>query len=400
MSSPISLMPHAVCWRDDPQLIWVMVVTNAITFLSYLSICCTLLFLARRTRRVMARDWAWFVVGFALFIVACGATHLMEVVTTWVPWFWIDAAANELTAGLSAYVAVQLIRRIGTISFSINDYAARLASTEREKLQMMDSLMAAQKLEDWSRTSTVIAHEIANPLEAIQNLLYLIRSSADVSAEVVQLAQTAADEADRVLTISRSTLSFFRQGTEPESTDLRAAADSVCVLLESIMHNKDIALKIAAVGDTHVEALPGEARQALLNLVRNAYEATTRPGADVHITLTGKPEAVEIVVADQGSGIGPEMLEKLFQFGVTTKGAQGNGMGLWAVRHILQKHGGDIRAESVVGHGTTFAMVWPRRFGGGALVETKLGEENARSRRRQGSPRVTWGAFTGRRRAA
>jgi signal transduction histidine kinase len=366
MSSPISLMPHAVCWRADPRLIWVMVITNGITFLSYLSICCTLLFLARRTRSVMARDWAWFVVGFALFIVACGATHLLEVVTTWVPWFWIDAAANGLTAGLSAYVAVQLIRRIGTIAFSINDYAARLASTEREKRQMMDSLMAAQKLEDWSRTSTVIAHEIANPLEAIQNLLYLIRSSENASAEVVQLAQTAADEADRVLTISRSTLSFFRQGTEPESTDLRAAADSVCVLLESIMHKKDIALRIAAVGDTHVEALPGEARQALLNLVRNAYEATTRPGADVHITLTGKPEAVEIVVADQGSGIEPAMLGRLFQFGVTTKGEQGNGMGLWAVRHILQKHGGAIRADSVVGQGTTFTVVWPRRFGGGA----------------------------------
>jgi signal transduction histidine kinase len=362
MSSPITLMPHAVCWRADPHLIWVMVITNAITFVSYLSICCTLLFLARRTRRVIARDWAWFVVGFALFIVACGSTHLMEVVTTWVPWFWIDAGANIVTALLSAYVAVQLIRRAGTMAFSINDYAARLASTEREKRQMLDSLMAAQKLEDWSRTSAVVAHEIANPLEAIQNLLYLIRSSEDVSAEVVQLAQTAADEADRVQTISRSTLSLFRQGTEPEVTDLRAAADSVCVLLARLMHNQGIALRIEATGDTHVEALPGEARQVLLNLVRNAYEATTRQGADVRITLTGRADDVEIVVADQGSGIEPEMLAKLFQFGASTKGAQGNGMGLWAVRHILAKYGGEIGVTSVVGEGTTFTMRWPRRF--------------------------------------
>jgi signal transduction histidine kinase len=294
MSSPIILMPHAVCWRADPRLIWVMVVTNAITFLSYLCICCTLLYMSRHTRRVIERDWAWFVVGFALFIVACGSTHLMEVVTTWAPWFWLDAWANIVTALLSAYVAIQLIRRIGTIAFSINDYAARLASTEREKLQMLDSLMAAQKLEDWSRTSTVVAHEIANPLEAIQNLLYLIRSSEGVSDEVVGLAQTAADEADRVLTISRSTLAFFRQGTEPEPVDLRAAADSVCVLLENTMHQQDIALKIEALGDVTVEALPGEARQALLNLVRNAYEATTRPGADVHVTLTGAAPVVRL----------------------------------------------------------------------------------------------------------
>jgi signal transduction histidine kinase len=286
----------------------------------------------------------------------------MEVVTTWVPWFWLDAWANIVTALLSAYVAVQLIRRVTTIGFSINDYAARLGSTEREKAQMLDSLMAAQKLEDWSRTSTVVAHEIANPLEAIQNLLYLVRTGEGVSDEVVHLAQTAADEADRVLAISRSTLAFFRQGTEPESVDLRAAADSVCVLLETIMHKQDISLKIESIGDVTVEALPGEPRQALLNLVRNAYEATIRPGADVHVTLTGNEEGVEIVVADQGTGIDPDYLPRLFDFGVTTKGERGNGMGLWAVRHILHKHGGTIRANSQLGEGTTFTLWWPRRF--------------------------------------
>src|ERR1035438_1245524 len=86
---PISpdLMPHAVCWRQDQQLIWTMVATNAITFFSYLSICITLFYLARKTRRSIARDWRFFLVGFALFIVACGSTHLMEVVTTWIPGF-------------------------------------------------------------------------------------------------------------------------------------------------------------------------------------------------------------------------------------------------------------------------------------------------------------------------
>jgi hypothetical protein len=68
-----------------------MVVTNAITFLSYLSLALTLFYLARRTRRVIARDWLWFVVGFGLFILACGSTHLLEVVTTWTPIFWVDA---------------------------------------------------------------------------------------------------------------------------------------------------------------------------------------------------------------------------------------------------------------------------------------------------------------------
>ena len=360
MSPSIPLMPHAVCWRADSRLIWTMAITNTITFLSYVSICLTLLLLARRTRRVIARDWAYFVVGFALFIVACGSTHLMEVVTTWVPWFWLDAATNILTALLSAWVAGSLIRRSGTIAFSVNDYAARLANTETEKQQMHDSLLAAQKLEEWSRMSAVVGHEISNPLEAVQNLLYLIRTAHGVSDEVVRLARTAAEEADRVLTISRATLTFFRQGRVPEPTDLYAAAESVRSLFDTLLHKKNITLDLISTGDTTVQALPGEPRQVLLNLVRNAYEATSLPRAFVRITLRGEPEGVEMTVADQGSGIDPAILGNLFQFGFTSKGKQGNGMGLWAVKQILERHGGNIRVDSEPGKGATFTLWWPR----------------------------------------
>ncbi len=337
-----------------------MVVTNAITFLSYVGICSTLLILASRTRRVIARDWAYFTVGFALFIVACGSTHLMEVVTTWLPWFWMDAAANIVTALLSAWVAVSLARRVGALGFSINDYAARLARTETEKQHMRESLLGAQKLEEWSRMSTLVGHEIANPLEAVQNLLYLIRSSDAATPEIMQLARTAAEEADRVLTISRSTLSFFRQGREPESTDLYAAVESVRFLFDTLLQQKNITLELAATGDTTVYALPGEPRQVLLNLVRNACEATSRPRALLRITLRGEPGGVEITVADQGSGIDPAILDSLFQFGVSSKGNQGNGMGLWAAKQILERHGGTIRVHSVPGEGTTFTLWWPR----------------------------------------
>src|SRR6202795_1520951 len=112
-----SLMPHAVCWSQDQRLIWTMVITNGITFLSYFSICVTLFYLARKTQGAIKRDWAFFVIGFALFIVACGSTHLMEVVTTWIPVFWVDAWANIVTAILSGYVAVQFIRRAPDLGF-------------------------------------------------------------------------------------------------------------------------------------------------------------------------------------------------------------------------------------------------------------------------------------------
>jgi signal transduction histidine kinase len=363
MFDDVSLMPHAVCWAAAPRLIWTMVAANAITFLSYVTICITLLVMARRTRRVIARDWGYFLVGFALFIVACGSTHLMEVVTTWIPMFWIDATANVITAASSAFVAFMFIRRASAITIGVNDYADRLANTEREKRQMSESLLAAQKLEDWSRMSTVLAHEINNPLETIQNILYLIRTSDGVSAEIADLTKTASDEATRVIELSRSTLSFFRQGAEPENVNISKVVESVRFLLAALIYNRGVILETESVGDVTIQGFPGEVRQVLLNLVRNACEATTRGGGIVRVSLTGKPSRVEIVVADEGFGIDPAIIPTLFQFGSSSKGENGNGMGLWTVKHILAKHGGSIGVESTPGQGTRFTMWWPREYG-------------------------------------
>ena len=354
------LVPHAVCWAAEPHLIWTMVVTNFITFLSYLTICFTLLYVVGKTGRVIAHDWRYFLVGFALFIVACGSTHLLDVITTWIPIFWVDAWANVITALLSAGVAIALIRRANAINFAVNDYAHRLSDTENEKRRLEDSLLSARKLEDWSRKSTAVSHEIANPLEAIQNLLYLIRTSQSVSDEVISLASTASDETARVMEISRSTLSFFRHFDAPEPMSLLAAAESVRFLLEPVLQKKELAIDIQATGDLTVQAYPGEARQVLLNLVRNACEATNTAGAHVNISLSGRESDVEIVVSDHGVGIDPAVMSTLFQFGHSTKGESGNGMGLWSVRHILTRHGGTISVRSTPGVGTTFTLSWPR----------------------------------------
>jgi signal transduction histidine kinase len=355
-----SLVPHAVCWASSPKLIWTMVVTNFITFLSYVTICATLLFLLRHTRRVIAKDWAYFTVGFALFIVACGSTHFFEVITTWIPVFWASAWANIITAFLSAYVAVMLILRAHKIAFGINDYASRLAKTEHDRQELQESLIAAQKLEEWSRLSAAVSHEIRGPLEAIQNLQHLIQTSDDVSPEIADFARASAEEAAQVMTISEASLSLIRQGKHREPIDIREASDSVRVLLNPLIRQKSIVFSVQDQGDCVVQAYAGEVRQVLLNLLRNACEAVTRPGSKVTVTLDGQDEGVAVVVADDGPGIPPSVLPELFEFGISSKGSSGNGIGLWAVKHILTKHGGKISVDSKVGKGARFDLWWPR----------------------------------------
>jgi signal transduction histidine kinase len=372
-----SLMPHAVCWSQDQPLIWTMVVTNTITFVSYFSICITLFYLARRTRRSIHHDWGYLAVGFALFIVACGSTHLMDVVTTWNPVFWIDAWTNIITAILSGYVALQFIRKAPDLGFGINDYAMRLTNSESEKAQVEESLLAARKLEEWNRMSAVVTHEIANPLAAIQNLMFLIEISPAATPEIVAMAQQSSEEVRRIESLTRSTLGFFRQTKTPERVDLRSSAESVRLLLDPLMRKRSIELEIRSSGDCVVTAFPVETRQVLLNLVRNACEATIRKEGRVSVILAGKPDAVEVVVADEGAGIDPTMLPSLFQFGASTKGDRGNGMGLWVVKQLVEKHGGSIDLDSRPGEGTRFTIIWPRQFpassGGDEAIATPFG---------------------------
>lgn len=357
-----SLMPHAVCWSQDPQLIWTMVVTNGITFLSYLSICITLFYLARKTRGAAKSEWAFFLIGFGLFIVACGTTHLMEVVTTWVPVFWIDAWTNIITALLSAYIAIEFFRKVRELGFGINDYSARLKNAESERAKAEDSLLAARKLEEWNRMSAVVTHEINNPLAAIGNLLFLMQITPGLSPELASLIQQSSEEVRRIESLARSTLGFFRQANEPETVDLVQSVEGVRFLLGPTLRQRAIELEVTQKGDCRVFAFAVETRQVLLNLVRNAIEATQQRDARVTVSLEGTPDNVRVVVADQGSGIAPDVMPVLFQFGATTKGNRGNGMGLWLVKQLVTRHGGSIEVESKPGEGARFTVIWPRRM--------------------------------------
>ncbi|HEY3704097.1 MAG TPA: HAMP domain-containing sensor histidine kinase [Terracidiphilus sp.] len=357
-----NMMPHAVCWSQDQNLIWTMVVSNGITFLSYLTICVTLFYLARKTRGAVARDWAFFLVGFGIFIVACGGTHLMEVITTWIPVFWISAWVSVTTAVFSAYVAVAFALKATHLGFGINDYARRLGDTENERARMEQSLVAARKLDEWNKMSAVVSHEINNPLAAIGNLLFLMQLNPELPEGVNGIVQQASDEVKRIETLTRSTLGFFRTSAGHEPVDLVSSAEAVRFLLGPTLRQRGVEMVIRSEGDCTVNAYAVETRQALLNLVRNAVEGTTRKGANVTVELTGRPDDVRVDVIDQGSGIAASVRDSLFQFGVSTKGDRGNGMGLWLVKQLVARHGGSIDVETRQDEGTRFTVIWPRQF--------------------------------------
>ena len=101
-------LPHRYCYMNNPQLVWVNVVSDTVIALSYLVISATLALLVHRARRDI--PFSWVFLAFGLFIVACGGTHLMESVTVWVPLYWLSADVKIVTALASLATAITLPR--------------------------------------------------------------------------------------------------------------------------------------------------------------------------------------------------------------------------------------------------------------------------------------------------
>ena len=226
------------------------------------------------------------------------------------------------------------------------------------------ALLASEKLAVAGRLAATIAHEIHNPLDAVMNLLYLMRQGA-TPEEMREFLAMASTEIDRVSQISRAMLGMYRESRTPVALDLSELLRSLLLLLDSHF----MQVQVRAEADLHehciVTGFPAELRQVFTNLLTNALDASERGGTvtiSAHCTIAPEAAGVVVTVSDTGSGIPPEAMDHLFQPFFTTKGEQGTGLGLWVSQGILEKHGGNIRVESKTGeeHGTTITVFLPR----------------------------------------
>ena len=99
------LTPHGYCLTWRPDIFWTMVASDAVIAMSYFSIPAVIIYFATQRRDLKFR---WVLVLFGLFIVACGTTHVMGIVTLWIPAYGIEAASKALTAAVSLLTAILL----------------------------------------------------------------------------------------------------------------------------------------------------------------------------------------------------------------------------------------------------------------------------------------------------
>jgi two-component system NtrC family sensor kinase len=338
-------------------------------------------------------DWTEYLAphsGIRTFVArdASGESYLYA--TTWLKdrsWLLVvrQQEADAFKALRSATYLEILIATLGataivTMAFYVTGrLIRRLEQMDAEKSHLTNQLIVAGRLAELGEMSAGFAHEINNPLQIIraeQTLIETILSDLEQRGEVKKSedleqlhdsVQQIRFEVDRCSQITQGILHFGRQ-EKPVSRqcDLRAFLPGVIELVErkasviSIVIKQEISAEVPAIS-----ADAGQLEQVLLNLFNNAIDAILgRHGAEGGEMRVGARQGtnglVELTVSDNGCGISPGNMEKIFTPFFTTKPVgKGTGLGLSICFGIVDSMGGTIEVSSAEGKGTTFTVRLP-----------------------------------------
>ncbi len=364
-------LPHRFCYLAQPWLIWTNAPADMAIFLSYVVLFESLFLLAWLVRTEL-RPYLWIFLAFGLFILTCGLTHFMEVITIWWPLYPLSTSVKILCAVASVPTAIVFQMKVPLLSKEISQYL-------REMHTSREALVASERLAAVGRLSASISHEINNPLESVMNLMYLIGTHPDLPADLQPSVTLAEEELKRVARIANHTLTYYRESAQPEKVNLKQITEDVLTLERGHINSARVTVTTKFVGaDPVITAHPGEMRQILINLIENSLAALS-PGGRLHISvrpapqLNSRPSGFVLRVADSGHGIPAALLSRLFIPFFTTKGPNGTGLGLWIIRQIIEKQGGALRVRSREKVGTIISIWLPTTAnpGGGQTMLAK-----------------------------
>jgi signal transduction histidine kinase len=224
--------------------------------------------------------------------------------------------------------------------------------------------------QSWRNVATA-AHELKSPVEAMTDLVYLLRQYPRLDEQPRNYVQQLDKELERMRHILSQALRVYREPANPTLVPLSDVLDTILRFYEHKIAFKQIRIERRYESEGVVKALSEDLRQVFSNLIVNALEALRLGGRltlHIHQSLDWsdtRRTGVRVVVADNGSGILPEQRSKLFRQLFTTKGEKGTGLGLQVSDKIARKQGGSIhfRSSTKPGRsGTVFSVFIPALF--------------------------------------
>jgi signal transduction histidine kinase/CheY-like chemotaxis protein len=375
MFSTASFLPHESCYLFNRGLILLHAVSDSSIALAYYAIPLELLYFARRRRDLPFR---LVFAAFGVFILGCGTTHLMEVITLWYPVYWVSgtikaitAIASVATAVLTFYIipqglALRSPAELEDLNRKLKAEINERRQAEAEVIRSREALVRQERIRVAGQLASGIAHDLNNTLNVVRLRLNIIGRDPVVQnrhADGLHSIDRAIEDAAR--TVARVQELAKPRGTEDhEPVELQAIVSQALELARTSIEGGSLLRGRPVLIESNLpESLPavkGQAsdlRQVFLNLLINASDATSE--GKIKIESTVENGCVVVRVLDEGTGIAPDELEQVFEPFYTTKGARGTGLGLSIAREVMEGLGGSIKADNLPGRGAVFILQFP-----------------------------------------
>jgi PAS domain S-box-containing protein len=228
---------------------------------------------------------------------------------------------------------------------------------ERQRLEM--ELLRSERLATLGKMVAHISHEIKNPLATIGGFAAQLGRKTNLPDDARRRLTLIHQEVQR-LEKFLSDMSTFTREAPPQKTmgDLLALVREVAELMDSTFKERGVSFHLKTKSSVPTFAFdPGQIRQVLINLYKNALEAMPQ-GGELNVSVEVQSDTLVLKIADTGCGIGPDQLCQLFTPFYTTKQG-GTGLGLAICRGLISQHQGEIQIESQVDRGTTCSIRLP-----------------------------------------
>ncbi len=284
-----------------------------------------------------------------------------------------DNLTKILNGSLKSMIAREhTIYRIDGIPVTISSTVSATTYNGKQAIQaIVRDITELKKMDEWLQKSEKlslvgqlaagVAHEVRNPLTSIKGFIQLAKTTKEFKEFYIDIILS---ELDRTETIIYEFLSLAKPNETREliTTNFNTILLKVIKLLETQALMQDINIQYSFTKELFVDCDENQIKQAFINLIQNAIEASYRNG-NIFITLDEVNEETVIVkIEDQGCGISKERLKKLGEPFYSTK-EKGTGIGLLVTYKIIESHNGKLSFISEEGNGTTAEIILPKKSG-------------------------------------
>ncbi|MEX0164055.1 HAMP domain-containing histidine kinase [Pseudomonas brassicacearum] len=398
-------MPHGHCYMWRPDLLWTNVIADGLIALSYVTIPFTLLYFIHKRKDV---PFDWMLAAFGVFILACGTSHVMEILTIWQPYYWLMALVKVITAIASVITAILLVRLVPA-ALKIPS-PQQLAKVNDELREAQAELVTTARRAGMAEIATNVLHNVGNVLNSVNVSAQVLYEKVHTSkgpgvAKVAQLMKEHPDDLGDFISSDpkgralpdyldklADALAVEQQGMIAELAQLTRRIDhikeivatqqsyagnasvlepgSLRELVEDVVRICDVSLArhhITLIKEfSDVQQMPLDKHrvlQILVNLINNAKQAldagANRPPQIILRLKVVDDGRVRVEVEDNGEGIAQDNLARVFEHGFTTR-VDGHGFGLHSCILAAHEMGGDLTVQSAgPGRGALFILELP-----------------------------------------